>query len=220
MIGSTKIVEGDFDDCLQVFSLDMEEKRKRAAFPAPPVVHSRTELPNQGMPVVYLAGPERFDSDAAEKYAAMKALCAEKGLYAIVPTDEVPGIPAPDTDDIYTNAYLTFLRQQQHVRDCDLILGNLNYFHGWEPDSDTSFELGMAYQLGKKVFAYMDDTTRMIDRIPNYGPQRQYRDACGCNAENFDFPINLMFSACMPIFEGSFESALDQMLQALNDVNA
>ena len=31
IVGSSKIIEGDFDDCLRVFSVDMEEKRKHAA---------------------------------------------------------------------------------------------------------------------------------------------------------------------------------------------
>ena len=58
----------------------------------------------------------------------------------------------------------------------------------------------------------MDQTGRMIDRVPNFGPAHEYRDHCGCNAENFDYPINLMFSASMPIFEGNFETALDLAL--------
>ncbi len=216
IIGSSKIVEGDFDDCLQVFSLDMEEKRKHAAIVVPTTQPAKSEINNESKPIVYLAGPQRFDSDAQEQYAAMKALCAEHGLYAIVPTDSVPGIPEPDTDDIYTNAYLTFLRQQQHVRDCDIILADLNDFHGWEPDSDTSFECGMGYQLGKKLFGFMESTQKMIDRVPNFGAEKEYRDACGCNAENFDYPINLMFSGSMPIYEASgFASALEQMVKAL-----
>ena len=55
----------------------------------------------------------------------------------------------------------------------------------------------------------------MIDRIPNLGPAHEYRDACGCNAENFDYPINLMFSASMPIYEGGFENALRNAAAAI-----
>ena len=207
VMGAMKIVEGDFDDCLQVFALDTEELRKRGELPAPPV----PAAPRRGgLPVLYLAGPERYDPDCLEQYDRMKALCRERGLEAVVPTDPVPGAAAADSDDPYANAYRVFLRQQQHVRDCDVLLANLNDFHGWEPDSDTSFECGMAYQLGKNLYGYMDDTRRMIDRVPNLGPAHEYRDACGCNAENFDYPINLMFSSSMPIWEGSFEEALEQ----------
>lgn len=217
VVGSCKIVEGDFDDCLKVFEIDMEEKRKRASFPVAPSEQKKTERSSNGMPVVYLAGPERYDSDAAEKYAVMKELCAKAGLYAVVPTDEIPGLPAANTGDIYTDAYLTFMRQQQHVRDCDIIIANLNDFHGWEPDSDTSFECGMAFQLGKKMFSYMESTQKMIDRIPNFGKESDYRDHCGCNAENFDYPINLMFSASMPVLEGDFKTILGKVVEMLKD---
>ena len=216
VVGAAKIVEGDFDDCLQVFALDIEEERKRAVIAENRTAPDQSGRPDScGLPVIYLAGPERYNSDCAEQYAHMKELCREHGLYAVVPTDPVPGIPAADTDDIYANAYLTFLRQQQHARDCDIILANLNDFHGWEPDSDTSFECGMGYQLGRKLFGYMESTQRMIDRIPNLGPAHEYRDACGCNAENFDYPINLMFSASMPIYEGGFENALRNAAAAI-----
>lgn len=217
VIGSTKIVEGDFDDCLKLFEIDTEELRKKNAIPAEKEHQLKVFYENNGKPIVYLAGPERYDRDAAEKYAAMKELCAQYGLYAIVPTDPIPGIPEANTGDIYADAYLTFMRQQQHVRECDIIIANLNDFHGWEPDSDTSFECGMAFQLGKKMFGYMDSTAKMIDRVPNYGPEKDYRDHCGCNAENFDFPINLMFSASMPILEGSFETILKEVVNRLSE---
>lgn len=213
VIGAMKIVEGDFDDCLQVFALDTEELRKRGEAPAAPIAAPSPR--RGGGPVIYLAGPERYDSDCLEQYSRMKALCRERGLEAVVPTDEVPGAAPAESEDPYTRAYQVFLRQQQHVRDCDILLANLNDFHGWEPDSDTSFECGMAFQLGKTLYGYMADARRMIDRVPNLGPDHEYRDACGCNAENFDYPINLMFSSSMPIWEGSFEAALDQTVADL-----
>ena len=213
VIGCMKIVEGDFDDCLEVFTTDLEEQRKKGITPTQDAC--TPTLTKKERPIVYLAGPERFDNDCAEKYAKMKELCAAYGFDAIVPTDDAPGIPTINSDDPYAQAYNTFLRQQQHARNCDIILANLNDFHGWEPDSDTSFECGLAYILGKKCFAYMDSTAKMIDRIPNRGAEFEYRDGCGCNAENFDFPINLMFAACMPIFEGDFSEALKQMAASL-----
>ena len=102
------------------------------------------------------------------------------------------------------------------MRDCDIVLADLNDFRGFEPSTDVSFECGMGFQLGKKLFGYMGDTRIMKERIPNYGSQREYRDECGRNAENFDYPINLMFSASMPIFKAaSLEEALAQMAAAL-----
>lgn len=214
LIGSMKIVEGDFDDCLQAFSLDIEEERKKAGGRAAefvPVVEKT--LSGVDQPVIYIAGPERYDVDAAQKYAKMKALCEKYGFYATVPTDEIPGIPAIESDDPFTQAYHIFYRQQQHVRNCNIVIANLNDFYGWEPDSDTAFECGMGFYLRKKLYGYMADTTHTIDRIPNFGPEREYRDACGCNVENFDYPINIMFASSMLIIQGGFEDALRQVAQ-------
>ena len=77
-------------------------------------------------------------------------------------------------------------------------------------------EAWMRKSVIRCLFGYMDDVTRMRERIPNYGETREFRDECGRNAENFDYPINLMFSGSMPIFENSsFEAVVKQMAEAL-----
>lgn len=218
VVGSMKIVEGDFDDCLKAFELDTEELRKRAAFPPVPSPQPVAEPSRRdGRPVVYLAGPERFEADALEQYREMKALGDRLGLRVIVPTDAAGALPETPADDPYTRAYQTFWRQQQHVRDCDILIANLNDFHGWEPDSDTAFECGMAFGLGKKLYGFLDSGARMIDRIPNLGPEKEYRDICGCNAENFDYPINLMFASSMTLLQGTFANALERAARELPD---
>ena len=62
----------------------------------------------------------------------------------------------------------------------------------------------MGCQVGKKLFDYMNDTIRMIHRVPNLGANRKHWGTCGCNAEKFDFLINLMFPGAMLILEGEF----------------
>lgn len=215
IVGASKVIEGDFSDCLRMVMTEIEEEAKNRALglqapartPAAPVSHAR--------PLVYLAGPARYDPDAAAKYAEMKAVCARYGFDAVAPMDLVPEEAAADPDSPYQMAAQLFHRFQQHVRDCDIVLADLNDFRGYEPSSDVSFECGMGCQLGKKLFGYMEDTTPMRDRIPNYGEAREYRDECGRNAENFDYPINLMFAGSMPIFRcGRFEDAVRQMAEA------
>ena len=215
-MGACKVIEGDFDDCLNLFMTDLNEECKNETLgikvqpkPILPVVpHEK--------PLVYLAGFERYDEDATEKYNEMKAICAKYGFDAVSPIDMVRNDIVVDSDNPYEVAAQLFNRCQQHVRDCDIVLANLNDFRGYEPSNDVSFECGMGYQLGKKLFGYMDDVTRMKERIPNYGEAREFRDECGRNAENFDYPINLMFSGSMPIFENSsFEAVVKQMAEAL-----
>lgn len=218
VVGSMKIVEGDFDDCLQVFSLDCEERRKKSAFAPCQAAPIPRETPKAGEgPVVYVAGPERFDADVQEQYKKIKEWGSQLGFRVIVPTDEVRDIPEGLESDPYARTYHIFDRQQQHVRDCDILIANLNDFHGWEPDSDTSFECGMAFQLGKKLYGYMDSTVRMIDRVPSLGPKMEYRDICGCNVENFDYPINLMFASSMPLIQGNVFDALTKAAQDMKD---
>lgn len=217
VIGSTKIIEGNFADCLQTYLTDLEDVRKQTgSVRAGSAVRnwSRT-LESGGMPVAYLCGPDRFARDAAARYGAMKAICRAHGLYPVTPFDAVPNIPALHFDDPYATAYNRFERNVQNVINCDLVIANLNDFHGWEPESDTSFECGMAFQLGKKMIGYMDDVTRMRDRVPSLGEAHDYRDLCGCNVENFDYPINLMFSSSMPIVDGDFEQVVEQAVQLL-----
>ncbi|MEL7610557.1 MAG: nucleoside 2-deoxyribosyltransferase [Bacillota bacterium] len=217
VIGSTKIVQGDFDDCLQTLIVDIEEERKKAGAQQrqPESASACIHTFHDGRPVIFLAGPERYDRDAVEKYKAMQAKCSRLGLTAFAPTDAAPEIPLLTSDDPYTRAYNTFSHNQQHVRNCDILLANLNDFHGWEPESDTSFECGMAFQLGKRLYAYVDDATIMKNRVPHLGEANEYRDPCGCNVENFDYPLNLMFSSSMEILEGDFEAAIEKIAKDL-----
>ena len=109
VVGAMKIVEGDFDDCLQVFALDREEERKRAAFAPPPPPPAAEGAPGtDGRPVVYVAGPERYDPSAQTWYASVRELGDRLGLQVIVPTDEVCPLPRELEDDPCARAYHIF----------------------------------------------------------------------------------------------------------------
>ena len=131
--------------------------------------------------MVFRSGPERFEEGCEEKYTKMKEHCLAFGFHPICPLDDAPGLRRTQSDDPIVNAANTFAHNQQHVRNCDIIMANLNDFHGWEPESDTSFfECDMSYQLGKKLSGYMRDTRIMKERVPHLGGF-DCRDACGCN---------------------------------------
>jgi nucleoside 2-deoxyribosyltransferase len=215
LLGSTKIFEGGFEDCLQAMMRDIDEERKnlgrriavsRRADP-PPELNPR--------PLVFLSGPQRYSPAAAAYYADAKEKCASRGLDAICPLDDVAGMPRPESDDPYTVAAGQLDRCQAMVRRCDAILADLSDFHGLEPNNDVSFECGMAFQLGKKIVGCMPDTRRMRERIPHFGEDREYRDICGNNVENFDYPINLMFACSMEIVEGDLDSAIGRAASIL-----
>lgn len=217
IIGSCKVLEGTYEDCLKLLTLDLEEERKAKAKREIAAVDSSRgiTLARSDKIRAYLAGPARYDADGRQRYAKMKELCARHHIEAITPLDEAPGVATVEAADPYVRAYNTFDRWQQHVRNCDLIIADLNDFHGWEPNSDTAFECGMAFQLGKKLYGYMNDTTIMKERIPNYGAAQKYKDIYDWDVENFNYPINLMFASSMKIGEGDFAAILPEVARDL-----
>lgn len=217
VIGSTVIVEGDYDDCLQALILDLEREKITNGMGLEKSHMKVCSKPATDKPIVFLAGPERYENDCMEIYRHMKELCISYGLYPVCPLDDAPGYERIKSNDPIVNAANTFAHNQQHVRNCDIIIANLNDFHGWEPDGDTSFECGMGFQLGKKLYGYMSDTRIMKERVPHLGGPDN-RDACGCNVENFNYPLNLMFSSSMPILQGDFEDIIKFVSEDLNAV--
>lgn len=221
VIGSTRIVEGDFDDCLKLLVLDLEEEEKRDGMRGVPSIAASAPaatvrpLKNGGKPTVYLSGPERYDLDGESIYDRMKEICSRHGLEAYGPLDWADGVSPVETDSPYTATANQFDNACQHVRDCDAVIANLNDFRGYECSNDVGFECGMAFQLGKKLYGYMDDTRPMKDRVPHLGAEQEYRDMTGANVENFDYPLNLMFSCSMKIWEGKFEEIVEKVAAEL-----
>lgn len=212
VIGSTKIVEGDFDDCLKMMMTDIEENYKLLGKREYMVDESscRTDCHNK-RPAAYLSGPERYDEDAIQKYDIMKKICDKYGIDGYSPLDWADGVKKIKTSNPYTKAANLFDNYQQHVRNCDLIIANLNDFRGYECCNDTGFECGMAFQLGKALYGYMDQAQPMKYHVPHLGEEREFRDMSGCNVENFDYPLNLMFGCSVEIFEGKFEETIEKI---------
>lgn len=214
IIGSTKIVEGDFDDCLKMLMVDIEEEYKFKAGRAICVDHScHVTETDKKRPLIYLAGFERYDSNGEEVFARMKEICEKYGYEAISPLDRAPGVQETSSENPYMKAMNLFDRFQQHVRNCDLIIANLNDYRGYEINNDVAFECGMGFELGKKLYGYMDNADKLINRIPHLGQDKEYRDQTGSNVEDFDYPANLMFGSSMDIFEGDFESIIGKVIE-------
>lgn len=219
IIGSTKIVEGDFDDCLQQILVDAAEERKSTAFRRETIDRSaQVTVQKSQKPLVYLAGFERYDEDGPQVFAKMKELCRKYGLEAVSPLDQAPGVELVETDDPYIWAGSVFDNYQQHVRNCDVVIANLNDYRGYEVNNDVGFECGMGFQLGKKLYGYMDDADKLIHKIPHLGEEKEFRDQTGSNVENFDYPANLMFACSMKIMEGRFEEVIEGIARDLKTV--
>ena len=218
VIGSTKIIEGSFSDALQMYRIDLEEESKKKAMRG----YTETRAPltvtleKKDRPVVYVSTSDRDNLDAKEKYEELRKVLDKYGFDAIFPTDDAPGVENIETDDIYEKAYNIFDRYTQHVRNCDIILLDLNdYRGGFEPNSDVSFEAGYSYELGKKQFGFMDDIGPMVDRIPNIRTETDTRDFNGMNVEDFEAPLNLMFGSSVKLLDGDFEEIVRKMAEEL-----
>lgn len=209
VVDSTKIIERDFDDCLKLLMTDIEEEWKGAVKNTAQTAPSVHRLDgDKKRPVAYLSGPERYEEQAKKKLEAMKKICFQYGMDAVSPLDWASEVKKLYEHNAYTRAANLFDNYQQQVRNCDLIIANLNDYRGYECSNDTGFECGMGFQLGKALYGYIDDARPMKYRVPHMGEDRGFRDQCGCNVENFDYPLNLMFGCSMEIDDTPFEHSV------------
>lgn len=211
VIGSAKIVEGDFDDCIRMLMTDIEEEYKAAAKRGNKADNCDVSNGRRERPLVYLSGPERYHVEDEKRYDVMKEICGRLGMDAVCPFDWAEGVEKVESDNPYTKAANLFDNYQRQVRNCDLIVADLNNYRGYECSNDVGFECGMAFQLGKSLYGYMDDARPMKERMPHLGEKQGFRDMSGCNVENFDYPLNLMFGCSMEIFQGKFETVMEKI---------
>ena len=102
-------------------------------------------------PKVYIAGPECFFPNSEEIFAANKAICEELGFEPSVAADyDFSGCKTKQD-----TAKVIFEKNIESIKNCDLIVADMNNFRGWEPDSGTSFEIGVGYIWGKKIYAQL-----------------------------------------------------------------
>lgn len=163
------------------------------------------------MKKIYLAGPDVFRPDALAWGLSLKALCREFGFEGLFPLDnEAPaGLAGPALADWIYAANLVLIRQ------CDLVMANLEPFRGYEPDSGTAFEVGFAAALGRPVWGYHAPMGTLRDQVPQ---QRRADglelDADGQLVEDFGLSRNLMLACAATIVEGDARACLAAIAHA------
>ncbi|MCB9372314.1 MAG: nucleoside 2-deoxyribosyltransferase [Microthrixaceae bacterium] len=111
------------------------------------------------VPRAYLAGPEVFLPDAAERGAAKKAVCREVGLEGVYPLDPLDG-RVPEVDGLALFEHCLALLDR-----CDLVIANLTPFRGPSMDVGTAVEMGYALGSGRPVYGYTNVATDYRERV-------------------------------------------------------
>jgi nucleoside 2-deoxyribosyltransferase len=134
-------------------------------------------------PVIYLAGPEVFLTNAAEIGAAKVAICAAHGLDGRFPLDMV-GPDALEGLAPEAQAAVIFDALVVGLDRCVAVIANMTPFRGPSTDVGTAWEMGYAAGRGIPVFAYTNEVAHYGTRV---APD-------GMDIEAFDLADNLMLA--------------------------
>lgn len=142
---------------------------------------------------VYLAGPDVFLSDPEAWAERRKAICAGYGLVGVSPLDNLPDEPP---------AWASFplwrrisMRNEAHIRGCQILIANLTPFRGPSADVGTVYEIGFARALGLKILGYATTGSPFLERNLVHGAVEKdgtWWDKDGMSIEQFGLFDNLM----------------------------
>lgn len=150
----------------------------------------------------YLAGPDIFLPDARRWADRKKTICERHGLIGVSPLDDWPDEPA--TSATLPEWHRIALRNEAHIRSCDLMFANLTPFRGPSADVGTVYELAYMRGLGRPVFGYATTAVGFARRTLDFasahggvvaGADGSWRDSDGMLVEQFGLFENLMIEA-------------------------
>lgn len=117
--------------------------------------------------IIYLAGPEVFYPDAAEKGRGNQYLCRHNFCIGLFPLDNEVDKTLPKEEQ----ARLIVEGNMEMIRQAEMVFANLSNFRGTEEhpycDSGTAWECGYAIGLGKQVIGYTTDPNSIPQDIIN-----------------------------------------------------
>lgn len=116
------------------------------------------------MKSIYLAGPDVFYRDGAERLARKAILVREARflpVYAGVMT-------YPHGEDSFDNGCAISIVNEICLRGSDMMIANLTPFRGVGADVGTVFELGFMAALNRPIVAYSEDSRNHLSRIRDH----------------------------------------------------
>lgn len=162
------------------------------------------------MSTVYIAGPDVFRPDARAFFTQVRQRAQMYGFLCLTPEETSVAEDAPNGP---ASARRIFAANCEMVRRADLVVANLAAFRGFEPDSGTLFEVGMAYALGTPVILYAPAAHQTLlerARVCGLVSGSGHVDEAGWAVEDFGLPFNLMANcAATVVVAGDVFDALD-----------
>ncbi len=150
---------------------------------------------------VYLAGPDVFLPDPQARAAELKAICARHGMVGVSPLDALAD--EPNEWARLGEARRIALRNEAHIRSCDLLIANLTPFRGPSADVGTVFELGFMRALGRPVYGWSNvasgfsERTRQFTGAAGRRDGDDWRDGDDMLIEAFGLTDNLMLDGAI-----------------------
>lgn len=166
------------------------------------------------MKKIYLAGPEVFLPDSLKVLEHHKSVCKDFGFFGLSPFDgEVT------TETGLDRAEKIFLENCKLIVQADIILANCNTFRGALVDDGTSFEIGYAHALKKKIYGFIDLKKPLPEIVSSKIPTTLHESGYRIDKEGYllneDFgnSINLMLEFAIKqsgglLIQGNFLDAM------------
>jgi nucleoside 2-deoxyribosyltransferase len=162
---------------------------------------------------VYLAGPDVFLPDPAQRFERLKRICASHGLIGVSPLDALAGGDPADWATL-PEAMRIARRNEAHIARCDIMIANLTPFRGPSADVGTAFEIGFMRALGRPIHGWTNDPRpfALRSRLFAGATADGWRDADDMLVEDFALPNavmvdNLMIAGAIAASGGHITSA-------------
>lgn len=162
---------------------------------------------------LFLADSNIFYKDCTVRVEKNIDLCEKLGFEAFHPLKS----NFHASPDMTPNEMAVAIAQNnlKQLDTSDILVAELEPFRGNEVDTGVAFEIGYMTAKGKKIYAYMKDTTTTY--CQRYNPKsydeqdRVHRDELGRRIEEFGMPANLMVGANVILVQGGFEQVIAQI---------
>lgn len=162
---------------------------------------------------IYLAGPDVFRQNAIEHFNNLKEICSKQGFEGIAPLDNTVEVNSEDEcTPIHSN--LIFTANVDMIKECDIIVANIEPFRGAGVDDGTAWEIAYGFALGKKVWGYSDYSNLSLKAITNvmFDMNRQEHYPI---VENFGNTANLMIVESIKKSGGNIFKTFEECIESV-----